>query len=878
VNKVSILFTSLLFIFFGISSIEHTYGQACPSGCWDITGGWCDDTFSLKNPKGGCELKDSTPVCAHFSSEFYYVNYCWRNPSNFNCERRTRPEPCNQADPDPTPIPCPAATPITSTINQLTRINALSATLVWEYTIPTPSNCPGSGYSVEIVEKGNLNVNNTDGCNMASASVYTVTGNNNKQINIVNRHGLKWNTAYCWRVGTVGATNNSTSPIYTFRTNMSPDYLQSRMRFYSDANVVTTVPKCTSGSSSCIQETSATNTTLGGNSCWISGTDSPNTEKSIYLEFEYQDRDTGNPHEGYEHRLAFVPVSRINGNTPASATVENTTNYVFYAIAQSDVSNTIQTFNNGNTVQVELVRFDKNTTTGNQVIGYKVTFGSNFPSNSYNVYALTQNNIYDRLASANTGSYLFDVFNTTTEPANDLINLRYRKVGLIKVDSQLPIVNAQSKEITDSLAFSIQWDSSEGAANQSGLHSVAGSGLSLKDPFPMSIHGHNDTYLSPSVNVNILPINQTEILLNTPKQELINSHQVDTHFGFPPNPPDSYLNYNDLQINVSNIMDIACNVGEDREYTYNVHSGWTSTMQGNVVSDGNILTSLPFSIPETNSIEIGLNKSILREFDSRILNLSTNIIASGFDLISDSVNTVLGSSLNKQVLEGYNDLNDKPRNTALKADNWHIYVSELLKAQGKEPTILAQEEWGNATTKTMTIVDPNSSINPTGASCQEDKPCYVHVAGDLKLENTMCNTKTIFLIDGNLEIVNDFQNQHSSSACLFVVGGNIEFAATEPLKDESYTTQTIAPYDIIEGYFISNGSIIIHRDIKPVQHLTYMDGIIIRGGVVANEISMQRDLGLRNNMQPSKFVVFDSRYIYLLEEALNLKSIHIKEF
>jgi hypothetical protein len=1255
----------------------------------------------------------------------------------------------------------------------------LGAVLNWSYTVP--SSCAGTGYSVEIIPKTDMDVSNTTGCNMASARIVPVIGNINKQVNM---DGLKWNTTYCWRVSTVGATNNSTSPIYTFRTNVSPSYVQTRMRFYDNAGNITTTPKCTSGSTSCNQNTSATSTYIGGTACWISGnTTSPNSEKSINLEFEYSDPDTGNPNEAQEHRFAFIPISKINEETPLSDTVENSNNYSFFVNTQNLTSPPTQIFgdvpathwafypinalylnnissgcsttplnycpentvsraqiavfllkskygggytppaatgtvfadvpithpfaswieqlvrdgitagcgggnycpdqavnraqvaiflikakygssytpptctssafsdvaitdwfcpyvqklytdgfisgysgtylpnNNvkrsemssfltkvfsinvptnsnaqmvvttkpGNTVQVELVKVA--VTNNNQAtIGYKLTFPPTFPLDKYNVYSLSRNRAFDILSNRYSPHLLGDIFTATTTPATDPNIVRYRKVGIINIDNQEPIISIQNNEITDSLGFSFKWDSTEN--NQSGMQSLVTQGVATEgDQFSIYTYKHNEvTYKTPiqkvitqtavdnkilddsnmsvvanvtsvpvgeftkapfitaaewnfttgpegwgypsphatpltyssllrtiggyssgndpyfyspsNLNINgdtnkiikfgfssygytgsdtvqvffttntstnweeaksktisvtpstgikeyildmsnvpkwtgtiqqirfdpssltpdgriirrlmyqlkymhigynpsweftsgtegwgnanpahmsnytwatpgqiqgqvtnIDPIlhspsnlglditnnntikirlqNQTasnfaQIVyrtnaspvfdatksktftitpnsgyteytvdmstatgwtgtlnqlrfdpadkngtfaidyiqignrLTTPstiplsaRNTLFSENTVNTYFYFPASPPDSYMNYNRLKINLTGITDKACNVGEDSEHVFSVNESWTSAMQGSVVSDGSIIVEFPTNIPDSDkNIDIGTSQTIYKRIGSTIQNISTNFLASGVDLLTGTAKTLLNTSSSKQSIQGYVDINDVPRNTDIKPENWYEYFKKIIEIKEEKPITLTSQTWSN--TNVATISDNK---------CNTAETCFINVVGNLTLENISCNSKAIFLIDGNLTIMNDFRNANVNSACLFIASGNILLDSNVNTKDETVDSG-VAPYDMVEGYFIANGNITTNPDIDFDLNKGYMDGLIIRGGLIGDSVELNRDLGLRNNMQPAELIIYDSRYIYLLEDILNVKSINIRE-
>lgn len=1164
-----------LFLLFVVILYLPTNTDACAGGSE------CIKTYFSKceiNARGNCVTRYSKNDGCAANGENFTNTYCaWVGQGR--CEPKYTNKSCSYTpgeDEDEEPT-CPPATPITSTIDKKIGINPITFSLAWDYTIP--SSCAGTGYRVEILPKTDLDVNTTNGCNnMTGATVIDVAGNNNKSLNIVSAYGLKWNTAYCWRVSTVGATNNSTSGIYTFRTNHSPQYVQTRLRFYSTSNTISTTPKCTVGGLTCNQNTSTTNTYIGGDSCWISAdTTSPNTEKSIYLEFEYADPDTTLPIEIFRHRFAFVPTSKINEETPLEDTVVNPANYSFIVVSDNiDTTLTPGILNNLKVgVNANVVYIDR--TNNTLKIGYKIDFPTRFPAGRYNVYSVLQNKVYDSIANNYTSYLMQDILTPTTNPLNDISIVRYRKVGKINIDSTKPTLEVINGDVADSLSFSLQWNSSE--SGQSGLNNLNTDGIATEgENFNIFTYGHDDytyntniqkvitrsasnnnildnsivssaggsygadlstftvgefvptqkwdftasadgwgnqvnisrvmviggsmsmmsatndpyihspivsidanqnryikirfassgflgndtvqiffttttdgtwneakskaitvqnsvsyneytidmstvpgwsgtvnrlrldpssiartnsnldyfyvghvpqwdfknsiegwtnngyisnykwglpghiegtsTWIDPyitspdNLNTNIGDSNVVVIRLenstasdtaqffftttlrplfdetkskkiditpnsgykeyyfdmrniagwegqlkqirldpgnnsgafkidyikigkvvyNQPiqiksaKATLIQNNTVNAHYYFPSVPVDSYLNLNRTKIAVTNISDNACNLGENKEYIFNVNDSWTSSMQSTVVSDGSISLNVPLQIKDSeNNLDIGNGQSIYKKLDETVSYLSTNFLASGIDSATGNAKNLSNESLSQQSIAGYNDINDTPINFDVKSENWFDYFENVMSTKQVTTVQLKQNSWTSVTTSEI-----------SNNQCAPSTLCYITTLGDLELNNVTCNTKSVFIVNGNLTILNDFKNANINSACLFVTSGNINIKSSGTTKDETYTNG-LAPYDLVEAYLISNSTISTEPDINFVSNKGYMDGLVIRGGLVGRNVVLARELGLRNNIQPSEVVIYDSRYIHLLDEILSSKTIFIRE-
>lgn len=139
--------------------------------------------------------------------------------------------------------------------------------------------------------------------------------------------------------------------------------------------------------------------------------------------------------------------------------------------------------------------------------------------------------------------------------------------------------------------------------------------------------------------------------------------------------------------------------------------------------------------------------------------------------------------------------------------------------------------------------------------------------GNLSLDVNICNTKSIFLIDGDLFITPNLKTNGYTNGCMFIVSGT---TSIQP-GDQAGSVNSPSPqttYDEVHAYFITNS---FKTEIDPFQ-----DGLFIRGGVVeiapntgTDSMSLNRDLGvIRNKYSPSEIIEYDARYLYIYGDLL----------
>ncbi|HAM96696.1 TPA: hypothetical protein DCP76_02765 [Patescibacteria group bacterium] len=123
----------------------------------------------------------------------------------------------------------------------------------------------------------------------------------------------------------------------------------------------------------------------------------------------------------------------------------------------------------------------------------------------------------------------------------------------------------------------------------------------------------------------------------------------------------------------------------------------------------------------------------------------------------------------------------------------------------------------------------------------------------------VCDEKTLFITEKDIHINPDVNSNGSSlSGCIFVAKNNI-YVDAGTFK----STGSKVLYDYIEGYLIADNQIVF--TVADGSHLL-RDGVEIFGGAVAfgttggEGISIQRNLKLYSQINPTVVITYDNKY------------------
>ena len=178
-----------------------------------------------------------------------------------------------------------------------------------------------------------------------------------------------------------------------------------------------------------------------------------------------------------------------------------------------------------------------------------------------------------------------------------------------------------------------------------------------------------------------------------------------------------------------------------------------------------------------------------------------------------------------------------------------IYQRYKAKAESQLSTIGAE------------TIDISSDTTFTGNASDycSSEYCVINTEYNLTLDTGfVCDTRVLFMTSGDITIQPNLTNDGSTDGCIFVSGGNIT------IEEGSYASSgsTEPLYDIIEGYFLADGSITIEAGDAG---LDVKDGLQINGGLIGfggtQSIVMERNMKLIDKAKyPTLAIHADARY------------------
>ncbi len=150
-----------------------------------------------------------------------------------------------------------------------------------------------------------------------------------------------------------------------------------------------------------------------------------------------------------------------------------------------------------------------------------------------------------------------------------------------------------------------------------------------------------------------------------------------------------------------------------------------------------------------------------------------------------------------------------------KSDVYYEYLEKMQKLDEK---------------KYEKITVGNLSGNLTD-SCFDKEKCKNSIVvntvnSDLTVNsNFTCDTRAVMLVNGNIYINPDITNLDNRSACVFIAKENIY------IREGAHKSGANIGFDVVEGYFLANGTIKIEKENKPSSDRT--DGLFIEGGILS---------------------------------------------
>lgn len=637
---------------------------------------------------------------------------------------------------------------------------------------------------------------------------------------------LQWGTTYCWRVGRNNGSLARYTEIREFTTNGIPQLVAGSNRFLN-ADV------CGRGASGQFGQAGVTN--------------------PVQYTFEYEEPEGNDTYR--EVWFSMVPATSLNTVNPLVNTVQaqarqNNSFSVKIDVATGGVSavttpaaNATQkgtygpavtsgalTISSGNPLVPRASIINIGTGTRAVVNGRRITatieirFENNYLANNYNMYGTV-------MITTPTGREV-------TAHSYNAQTFVYQRMGTWRVDVIPPTVTLTGPTLQSNGNYIVGWNSTDNVA--------------LLETLP---------YIYSDVEGARIRDNTAnpDIILATPGTPQTYPASVLQYFGVT-STSQGNRNYTDLDPALSArysfryyARDTACNLGGPRTVSTLSIAPWNMGVNGDVSGgegiSGMVIPNLAaFPIPFATPAQTG--PAFLSTYGS----------------FSGTSETAEGNvSKFNQSITSYVDNAAIPDEKATNG-TWFDYLLDLAKKNNKTPFATIA---GNKTISTRM-----SGVNGIGNILHEKR--NVQITGNLIINSgTVCDVKSAIFVSGTLTINPDFTIQAAPQApsavnqtyngCLFIVRGDVTLGVGVAKTTVGFSSATLASYDQIYAYIISDGIINVPQDNFGAATRKW-DALYISGGLVnkvqpGQKMNLQRDLNLNaNTLQPAMVVNHDPRY------------------
>lgn len=526
----------------------------------------------------------------------------------------------------------------------------------------------------------------------------------------------------------------------------------------------------------------------------------------------------------------FMALATINHTNPEQSEFQivNSDSYPYYSGTQTsgsltNSSNTATLMNINDTVDPESTHveiIDANTIR----VYWQVRFEDNYKYKTDGTLFdnVIQNNIY--------GAALREVFPGEWNSSTGSRTLG-RSLGLLEnwgVNVQPPKAIISDPQVLNSTDFNLDWDvQAYGLQKAEGYMWTSEEPLDITKISPAPILSINLTTSEPDTTVNPKPNSNVGVYYRSASADTLGIHTY------------RLTDTTRIEDTINTKMyakDTACNEISDSGSALDLTGSWMMTAGGDIHAT-NFSTQLR-EASLTGDLEYLNNFSFLSTYTSAV---------------SDAA-LVTSSRISKQnyLLERYDDWNSSPPRISDKT-SWYDYLLDLV-------------------TKNSTItIAPSSQINKGQKTSQflSGAKTQIETSGNFSVEEgAICDTRTIFFIQGDLTIHPDFTIQNSETeqmGCIFIVKGNIR------IESGSFKNG----YDKIQAFLITDGD--LNTDVDNMG--TNYDGLYLQGGVYTQgNNNLHRSFSMLDNyVNPAEIFEFDPRYTNIFQEELNIKDYSIRE-
>ncbi len=737
----------------------------------------------------------------------------------------------------PPPPPCTPANPASAALQSPVNgsVGLMSPiTMTW-VNGSWGNSCPSSGLTnylyYKVRQSGSCAVGSYTGINLGGITTTTT------------QSIFNFDSTYCWFIRKINRNRYSDSAVWTFNTANRPDIT------YSEIN-----------------HKGACGATSSGREEYFPQTNNPIT---VVTELEDVNTDFGAGINSFEHaRIGFLPagvtaspVSYTLFDSPGLIDINNTAafevdltnigNPVFHSVddpsTQRSTGNLVASSGRASLV-------DLNGTNGAAGPNPQSTRVEQIGNNRIRIYWTVrfENSFYngDIRVFASVASNISG--NTITQDAQaSLVNREMmRPIEVWEVDTVDPIVGPGTPVPQSIDQFGLEWtfddtdDTTAGPGNPNYLMSYC---YTQDEEFQITdiSDGGNPVQidlLDRSANPPIFPGSPVE-----PSYCQVNELNWNTVFA-PNGQRRYYIADQDFLSDINFTMyaqDNSCNESDDNS-TLRYPGSWLVTVGSDATASlgysGIKIPDVDFSGPPPT-----------------VTGLSDDAYLSSYSLIAGNAATVGRESKNDYISTNYENLGLIPP-LILGKNNWYDHLYELADLNT------------NLSSSAVSALSGNFS-GVLGLNPGDFGP--ISFSGNLSIASgSVCDVRGIFLVNGNLTIQPNL-TRSSGNGCIFIVQGDITVETGQRTNPAGKPFTDPADYDVIEGFFITNGDFNTVQDVFGADQVP--DPLRIIGGVHGTTVTLERELGIAHSpLQPSEIIEYDPFYIHTFRDAISVRSFSLR--
>lgn len=802
----------------GSSSDQGCMANGCPTGTRRVCNcnpGGTGGTCSDENQCGGSSMCGGLWSC-----------YCQSDPS---C---TSGGTGNPPDPGCTPV-APSAPTSIYTRNPQT----------------VSSTSPGRTVRSNILRAGWSGGNYGNGCPTVESNDVQIRPNDlslgwTSYGNVSRVDSLEWNTTYRWRVRRTNGNSAANSVLSYFSTGTPPSIsnfnIGSQNTCSASAGYIGT--SANGANNPLIIEFDVTdpdNNFAGGVNIFRNarialtpttnvyrrydliepGLHQPSTKNAAGFRVDLRDLLTTNTRK-------FLSTDYADGTTGASSTTGTHTNAAANA--------TLLDINGIGTYSSSVTQINNQTVR----VKFVVRLEDNFANGQFHIFAtvLSRKDDYN-------GNELIPV---SQDPLPSFTgdgdgNLRYRNFTLggpvtYQIDRTAPTAAVGNPQVTGANSFNVAWSASDNVALaiiRSYCYRLTAPGVTIRDVGLGTNIGVGTSELSyPSAD---------NCLVNTSARLGLRSYTDQS------GSLNGGINFR------LHVVDNACNSATATS-TLNASGPWMMTGNGNASANGGFNS---FNINDTsyNFNNLSGNKLTPPPFLASYLALSgTSSVVTN----KPSANSFVGTNyIDNKIIP--------PQNLA--STNWADTIKNIISQQ---------PGYAVDNTSVRTLATGNLS---TTFGVSANSYAYRYFSGHLVIPaGVICNIKAVIVVELNTSISPNFLTTGTNNGCIIVSKGRIQ---TEygPHSSSGGAQQ----YDQINALLITDS---IYYDLPDYAATGYdkpnpslpADGLYIRGGVIANQVSFRRDLEPTNNASyPANIIEYDPTYLINFGSILANKKFSLRQ-